>query len=127
MADLDVGTAILSVSTPGTAFLPKPADAAALAGDRGEPIVVANETRRLRDPHFDDLVLHKGDVVPKSLRGKLDSGWRFDVLLARKTEAKSQLTFTLEGLADAESVEEQRALWKERLGRLEQSLASERG
>ena len=31
MADLDVGTAILSVSTPGTAFLPKPADAAALA------------------------------------------------------------------------------------------------
>jgi 6-methylsalicylate decarboxylase len=33
MADLDVGTAILSVSTPGTAFLPKPADAAALARD----------------------------------------------------------------------------------------------
>jgi predicted TIM-barrel fold metal-dependent hydrolase len=33
MADLDVGTAILSVSTPGTAFLPNPADAAALARD----------------------------------------------------------------------------------------------
>jgi 6-methylsalicylate decarboxylase len=33
MADLDVGTAILSVSTPGTAFLPDPADAAALARD----------------------------------------------------------------------------------------------
>jgi predicted TIM-barrel fold metal-dependent hydrolase len=33
MADLDVGTAILSVSTPGTAFLPNPADAAALAQD----------------------------------------------------------------------------------------------
>jgi 6-methylsalicylate decarboxylase len=33
MADLDVGTAILSVSTPGTAFLPKPADAAGLARD----------------------------------------------------------------------------------------------
>ena len=33
MADLDVGTAVLSVSTPGTAFLPKPADAAALARD----------------------------------------------------------------------------------------------
>src|ERR1700730_7103134 len=31
MADLDVGTAILSISTPGTAFLPNPADAAALA------------------------------------------------------------------------------------------------
>ena len=33
MADLDVGTAILSVSTPGTAFLPNPADATALARD----------------------------------------------------------------------------------------------
>lgn len=33
MAELDVGTAILSVSTPGTAFLPDPADAAALARD----------------------------------------------------------------------------------------------
>ena len=33
MADLDVGTAILSVSTPGTAFLPHSADAAALARD----------------------------------------------------------------------------------------------
>ena len=33
MAELDVGTAILSVSTPGTTFLPSPADAAALARD----------------------------------------------------------------------------------------------
>ena len=33
MAELDVGTAILSVSTPATTFLPSPADAAALAGD----------------------------------------------------------------------------------------------
>ncbi|MEB3031413.1 amidohydrolase family protein [[Mycobacterium] nativiensis] len=33
MADLDVGTAILSVSTPGTTFLPAAADAAALARD----------------------------------------------------------------------------------------------
>lgn len=33
MAELGVGTAILSVSTPGTTFLPKPADAAALARD----------------------------------------------------------------------------------------------
>ena len=33
MAELNVGTAILSVSTPGTAFLPDPADAAALARD----------------------------------------------------------------------------------------------
>jgi predicted TIM-barrel fold metal-dependent hydrolase len=33
MAGLDVGTAILSVSTPGTAFLPNPVDAAYLARD----------------------------------------------------------------------------------------------
>ena len=33
MSELDVATAILSVSTPGTAFLPKAADAAALARD----------------------------------------------------------------------------------------------
>lgn len=33
MAELDVGTAILSVSTPGTTFLPDPSDAAALARD----------------------------------------------------------------------------------------------
>ncbi len=33
MADLDVGNAILSVSTPGTAFLPYKADATALARD----------------------------------------------------------------------------------------------
>jgi predicted TIM-barrel fold metal-dependent hydrolase len=33
MATLDVATAILSVSVPGTAFLPRPADAAALARD----------------------------------------------------------------------------------------------
>jgi hypothetical protein len=31
MADLDVATAIVSVSAPGTTFLPNPADAAALA------------------------------------------------------------------------------------------------
>jgi predicted TIM-barrel fold metal-dependent hydrolase len=33
MAELDIGTAILSVSTPGTTFLSDPADAAALARD----------------------------------------------------------------------------------------------
>lgn len=33
MADLDIGTAIVSVSTPGTTFLPAVADAAALACD----------------------------------------------------------------------------------------------
>ncbi|BBX93688.1 amidohydrolase [Mycolicibacterium boenickei] len=33
MAELDVATAVLSVSAPGTTFLPNPADAAALAAD----------------------------------------------------------------------------------------------
>lgn len=33
MAELDIATAILSVSTPGTTFLPNPADAVALARD----------------------------------------------------------------------------------------------
>ena len=33
MAELDIGTAILSMSTPGTSFLSEPADAAALARD----------------------------------------------------------------------------------------------
>jgi 6-methylsalicylate decarboxylase len=33
MAELGIGTAILSVSTPGTTFLPEPADAAGLARD----------------------------------------------------------------------------------------------
>src|SRR5271169_3573678 len=33
MAELGVGTAILSVSTPGTAFMPNPAGASALARD----------------------------------------------------------------------------------------------
>ncbi|MGC7224635.1 amidohydrolase family protein, partial [Mycobacteroides abscessus subsp. massiliense] len=33
MTDLDIGTAIVSVSTPGTTFLPTAGDAAALARD----------------------------------------------------------------------------------------------
>ena len=47
MADLDVGTAILSVSTPGTAFLPSPADATALARD------LNNYTAELAAAHAD--------------------------------------------------------------------------
>ena len=37
MAELDLATAVVSVSTPGTTFLPKPADAAALARDPQRP------------------------------------------------------------------------------------------
>jgi 6-methylsalicylate decarboxylase len=48
MAELGVGTAILSVSTPGTAFLPNPADAAALARDLNDHLagVVAAQPDR---------------------------------------------------------------------------------
>ena len=47
MAELDVATAILSVSTPGTAFLPRAADAAALARDVNDYSAVLVAT----DPH----------------------------------------------------------------------------
>ncbi|WP_396926902.1 amidohydrolase family protein [Mycolicibacterium sp.] len=48
MAELDVSTAILSVSAPGTSFLPAPADAAALARDVNDytaSVVTANPDR----------------------------------------------------------------------------------
>ena len=50
MSELGVGTAILSVSAPGTTFLPNPADAAALARDLNEHLaaVVAARTRPVR-------------------------------------------------------------------------------
>jgi predicted TIM-barrel fold metal-dependent hydrolase len=48
MAQLDVGTAILSVSAPGTTFLPNPADAAALARDLNDhsAALVASQSDR---------------------------------------------------------------------------------
>ncbi|ORJ64345.1 amidohydrolase family protein [Mycobacterium simiae] len=48
MSELAVGTAILSVSAPGTTFLPNPADAAALARDLNEHLaaVVAAQPNR---------------------------------------------------------------------------------
>ncbi len=64
MSDLGVGTAILSVSTPGTTFLPNPADAAALARDLNDYLasVVAAQTDRfgffatVPMPHLDESV-----------------------------------------------------------------------
>ncbi len=49
MAELDVDTAILSVSTPGTSFLPDPADSAALARDLNDYTsgLVDNQRERL--------------------------------------------------------------------------------
>lgn len=48
MGELDIATAILSVSTPGTTFLPTPADAAAVArdvNDYGADLVAADPDR----------------------------------------------------------------------------------
>ncbi|GBG37379.1 amidohydrolase [Mycobacterium montefiorense] len=64
MSELGVGTAILSVSAPGTTFLPNPADAAALARDLNEYLatVVAAQPDRfgffatIPMPHVDESV-----------------------------------------------------------------------
>ena len=64
MSELGVGTAILSVSTPGTTFLPNPADAAALARDLNDYLatVVAAQPDRfgffatVPMPHVDESV-----------------------------------------------------------------------
>jgi 6-methylsalicylate decarboxylase len=65
MADLGVGTAIVSVSTPGTTFLPNPADAAALARDLNDYTadLVASQSDRfgffatVPMPHIDESVV----------------------------------------------------------------------
>ena len=64
MAELDVATAILSVSTPGTTFLPNAADAAALARDLNgySAALVASDRERfgffatIPMPHIDESV-----------------------------------------------------------------------
>jgi 6-methylsalicylate decarboxylase len=64
MSELGVGTAILSVSTPGTAFLPNRADAAALAGDLNDylaTVIAAHPDRfgffaTVPMPHVDESV-----------------------------------------------------------------------
>jgi predicted TIM-barrel fold metal-dependent hydrolase len=65
MAELDVATAILSVSTPGTTFLPTRDDAAALARDLNDHTadVVASQSDRfgvfatIPMPHLDESVV----------------------------------------------------------------------
>ena len=64
MADLNVATAILSVSAPGTTFLPNPADAAALArdlNDHSADLVAAQPDRfgffaTVAMPHIEETV-----------------------------------------------------------------------
>jgi predicted TIM-barrel fold metal-dependent hydrolase len=71
MAELNVGTAILSVSTPGTAFLPKAAEAASLARDLNDYLagLVADQPGRfgffatIPTPHLRESV----DEVSRSL------------------------------------------------------------
>src|ERR1700757_2723776 len=71
MSELGIGTAILSVSAPGTTFLPNPADAAALARDLNEHLaaVVAAQPDRfgffatIPMPH----VKESADEVARSL------------------------------------------------------------
>jgi predicted TIM-barrel fold metal-dependent hydrolase len=71
MAELDVGAAILSVSTPGTAFLPSAADAAALARDLNDYLagLVADQPGRfgffatVPTPHLRESI----DEVARSL------------------------------------------------------------
>src|ERR1700758_5318453 len=64
MAELDVAAAVLSVSTPGTTFLPAAADAAALARDVNDysaSLVAAHRDRfgffaTVPMPHIDEAV-----------------------------------------------------------------------
>lgn len=71
MAELNVGTAILSVSTPGTAFLPKATEAASLARDLNDYLagLVADQPGRfgffatIPTPHLRESV----DEVSRSL------------------------------------------------------------
>ncbi|BAX93375.1 amidohydrolase family protein [Mycobacterium shigaense] len=57
MAELDVGTAILSVSMPGTAFLPKPADAGSLARDINDYLAEVVAAQRDRFGFFATVAL----------------------------------------------------------------------
>jgi 6-methylsalicylate decarboxylase len=69
MADLDVGTAILSVSTPGTAFLPNPADAAALARDLNDYTADVVSARPDRFGYFATIPLpHLDESVAEAVR-----------------------------------------------------------
>jgi 6-methylsalicylate decarboxylase len=69
MADLDVGTAILSVSTPGTAFLPNKADAAALARDLNDYTAELSAAHPDRYGFFATVPLpHMDDSVAEVMR-----------------------------------------------------------
>lgn len=83
MADLDVSTAILSVSTPGTTFLPAAADAAALARDLNDytaELIAANPDRF---GFFATIPMpHVGESVAEAVRALGDLNADGVVLLA---------------------------------------------
>ena len=69
MAELNVGSAILSVSTPGTAFLPNPADAASLARDINDYLANVVELQRDRFGFFATIPMpHIGESVDEVVR-----------------------------------------------------------
>ena len=64
MSELGIGTAILSVSAPGTTFLPIPADAAALARDVNDYLagLLSPLTRSVR------FLRHRSDATRRRIR-----------------------------------------------------------
>jgi 6-methylsalicylate decarboxylase len=83
MAELGVGTAILSVSTPGTAWLPNPADAAGLARDLNDYTAALAATQPDRFGFFATVPLPHVDLATAEAVRALD-GLKADgvVLLA---------------------------------------------
>ena len=83
MAELGVGTAILSVSTPGTAFLPNPADAAGLARDLNDYTAELAATQPDRFGFFATVPMPHVDLaVAESVRALDDLNADGVVLLA---------------------------------------------
>lgn len=69
MGELDVSTAILSVSTPGTAFLPAAADAAALARDVNDYLASLNAAYPDRFGFFASVPMpHAEESVAEAIR-----------------------------------------------------------
>jgi 6-methylsalicylate decarboxylase len=88
MAELNVGTAILSVSTPGTAFLPNPADAAALARDVNDYVAELAAAQPDRFGFFATVPLPRLDLaVTEAVRALDDLHADGVVLLANNAGA----------------------------------------
>ncbi len=88
MNDLDIGTAILSVSTPGTAFLPEPSDAAALARDVNDYAASVVAARPGRFGFFATIPLpHIEESVGEAIRAFDDLQADGVVLLANNSGA----------------------------------------